>query len=435
MLYERNNKTAYQTESIFMTYSLLSIATLHIAHIAYGLEPDQMNYYTMPVAPLTHKRERVPSLQLLSARTITREILKNNPLNDYDPAQCFQQSLHALPDELQQLLFEQIAAHPQALARLHTQRKTFSHDHLVNSCRFSNDNRHLITVSDDPNIRIWDVASGDLLKTIITDDDFLYAIQQTHDGTRLIVAGELRMHIWSITQNALEYTIELPEPCTYLTCNDDDTLLAFRADVSRVVLWDLHARKKHRTIRYTIGRPRYFCFDSIHPGLFIKSGESLVYWNTQTGNCTKIYNIAIQPDTLLMIDPVHRMAIYRSTKEAPVNFVYLETLQMAGELPPNHGLIVTFACNHQESLLLAGLDTGTLLFFDLETRTCVKHVPLGAEVTDCLTSIDGRAWATITKDAHAVTVESVDRKITTLEALLSALAQSRNHSSASCNFS
>lgn len=74
------------------------------------------------------------------------------------------------------------------------------HAGAVRKLLFTPDSKRLITVSMDKTIRVWDIASGETLKTIYMpngpgDEGSLFAAALTPDGTKLAVGG------WSLAPN------------------------------------------------------------------------------------------------------------------------------------------------------------------------------------------------------------------------------------------
>jgi WD40 repeat protein len=74
----------------------------------------------------------------------------------------------------------------------------------VTSLAFSPDGRTLASGSADQHLKLWDVKSGSLLKTLLGQPDALLSLSFSPDGQSLIAAGESRsVQTWNLNLPAL----------------------------------------------------------------------------------------------------------------------------------------------------------------------------------------------------------------------------------------
>jgi WD40 repeat protein len=104
-----------------------------------------------------------------------------------------------------------------------------------------------MTTTDPTEVKLWDVATGDLLRTVPVDTgSYAYSVRFSHDGGRLVTGGGAHaIQIWNVADASLLVTIPVgatyydaqfsPDdarivcagPSTGLVCNASDGSLAF----------------------------------------------------------------------------------------------------------------------------------------------------------------------------------------------------------------
>ncbi|MEU8992864.1 NB-ARC domain-containing protein, partial [Streptomyces sp. NPDC048558] len=115
------------------------------------------------------------------------------------------------------------------------------HTGWVNSVAFSPDGTHLATACADYTVRVWDLATGDNVRTLTGHTGGVYSVAFSSDGTRLATAGgDRKVRIWDpATGETLRTLTGHTRPVLSVVFRPDGTRLA-TAGVDRTVrIWDL----------------------------------------------------------------------------------------------------------------------------------------------------------------------------------------------------
>jgi WD40 repeat protein len=233
-----------------------------------------------------------------------------------------------------------------------------AHYNSVLCLTFTQDSKTLISSGRDDTIRLWDVASGNLLRTIQEHKSDVYCVEFSHDG-RLMASGSMDNTI--ILWDARTYT-----PIRTLTghtaavrevrFSPDDKTLASVAEDSTFRLWDVQT-----------GNPKV----------------------TRTEHTEKIKSIAYTPDGKMIVTGSHDLTVRLWDSNGEPKQV----------LKGHKGGLESVAVSPDGKQLLSGSNNGQIIFWELPSGRMLKDLPnahgneLGTEIDVVCYAPDGSCAA------------------------------------------
>jgi WD40 repeat protein len=106
------------------------------------------------------------------------------------------------------------------------------HSALVNSAAFSPDGRQVISCSSDKTLKLWDVITGNVIRTFYGHSDYVYSVAFSPDG-RQIISGSMNnmLKLWDVATGKVIRTSSM----AIGTLEYDHVLVTFSPDGKRVI--------------------------------------------------------------------------------------------------------------------------------------------------------------------------------------------------------
>ncbi len=189
----------------------------------------------------------------------------------------------------------------------HPHKKLSGHTSYVNYIIISPDGQKLISASADKTIKIWDLVSGQEIKTLKGHSSYVNYLAISPDGQILISASaDKTIKTWDLATNKEIYTLNGHNNyVNALTVSSDGQLLASGSADKTVKIWNLATGKEIRTL---IGHTSPINSVAISlTGEFLASGsadKTIKIWNLATGqeirtligHTSPVNSVAITPD-------------------------------------------------------------------------------------------------------------------------------------------
>ena len=179
--------------------------------------------------------------------------------------------------------------------------------HSVLSAAFSPDGTQLVSAGSDKTVKLWDAASGKLLRTFRGHSDEINAVAFSSDGARLASASkDATLKLWNLANGQVLRTFEgHTDSANALAFSPDGTRLVSGSDDTSVKLWDTTTGQLLRTFEGHTDEVNAVAFSP--DGTRVLSGsedDTLKLWdaatgrllNTFDGHAESVHAVAFSPD-------------------------------------------------------------------------------------------------------------------------------------------
>jgi WD40 repeat protein/energy-coupling factor transporter ATP-binding protein EcfA2 len=165
------------------------------------------------------------------------------------------------------------------------ERDTKEDDAFVTSVSFSRDGQILASVSSDNTVKLWDVNTGEKIRTIPFDeipfDERVYGVIFSPDGKIFASRSDNTVKLWDVKTRKEIRTIPFDERVVQVSFSPKGEILA-SASSKNFELWDVNTGKKIRTIPHD--KTVYDVSFSPNGKIFASASDNTVkLWDVKTG--------------------------------------------------------------------------------------------------------------------------------------------------------
>jgi WD40 repeat protein len=201
------------------------------------------------------------------------------------------------------------------------------HSSAITSLTFSRDGSRLLSGSRDKSVKLWETATGRLLRTFVGHSDYVTSVAFSPDGTRLLSGGYIddkTVKLWDAASGKLIRTWEahgsgveavaFSPDGTHLLSAGSEYVAAHRATVGRLKLWDAASGQLIRIFEghsNSVTRPvTSAAFSPDGKTLLSGSGDkTLKLWDiangqvihTFAGHANEVTSVAFSPDGMRVL--------------------------------------------------------------------------------------------------------------------------------------
>ncbi len=197
--------------------------------------------------------------------------------------------------------------------------KTFyGPEHPPRALAVSPDGQFIAVAGEDTRVFIFDAAHGKL-KTIFTGhSDFVNALAFSPDGSILVSAGaEDRILLWDMKTGKIGRTLQgHSDEVNALAFNPNGTVLASASADSNVILWNLNEAGQKTTLSGHQGAVRTVAFNP-RGNKLISGGEDgrVLVWDAKSGKLKKQIGNQTSAVNALVFDPAEKLHIANENSE------------------------------------------------------------------------------------------------------------------------
>jgi WD40 repeat protein len=205
------------------------------------------------------------------------------------------------PPELAQQILSEAAYSPGVRRIFNTQ--------TVTNVVFRPDGRTAITVSNGNTLLLWDVNTGELLRTFGETTDRVYDVVFSPDGRSALTGSDEGVNLWDVDKGEMLHAFSGTTGSVFSVAFSPDGLTVLTGSDEGMNLWDVNTGTLLRTFGGNTGAVYYVAFSLDGRTAFASSGGGLITWDIATGEALHTFTqvccaIAFSPDSRTLISSV-----------------------------------------------------------------------------------------------------------------------------------
>lgn len=173
------------------------------------------------------------------------------------------------------------------------------HEHIVQAVRFDQSSQELISGSYDATMKLWNVATGECLRTFQpmvktrgANNDHFLSVAVSPDGETIATAhGHPGFHLWDRQSGKEIDRIEHGEKCYAVDFNPNGSLLAV-ACYRQLIIWDVERQMTRSTLAGHRGSVLQVTFFPQGDRLAtLGVGSEIKIWDSESGRCLRTISV------------------------------------------------------------------------------------------------------------------------------------------------
>ena len=279
--------------------------------------------------------------------------------------------------------------------------RTFEHPESVYEVKFSRDGQSMLSAGQDNTARLWDVATGQLLRTFEGHTDAVNSVTYSPDGRQVLSgSSDKKINLWVAATRQLVRTFEHAGAVNSVAFSPDGRQVLSGVSDNTVKLWDVATGTLVRTFEGHTGAVMSVAF--AQDGKHVASGSedsTAKIWDAATGQIVHTFKIeggsfssvAFSPDGRQLVSG-HENTTFKLWNAATGQII--RTFQPGSpDAFYSQTAAVAFSADGQN--LLASDLHADLNLWDLSTGEAVRHVAVRTgSVIAATFSPDGRQLLT-----------------------------------------
>ncbi|MBI3247053.1 MAG: protein kinase [Deltaproteobacteria bacterium] len=181
---------------------------------------------------------------------------------------------------------------------------------------FAPDGRSVVSSSKDKVVKLWDVTSGEKLRTFSGHTDWVSSVAFSPDGQKIMSCSDDKtVRLWEVaTGKSLRSVSGHSEIVNSVAFAPDGKLAVFGGNDKALTLWDVQTGKEVRTLKGHTGWVLAVAFSP--DGKYVASGSEdskVKLWDVKTGKTVRtltghketVFSVAFSPDGQTLVSGSH----------------------------------------------------------------------------------------------------------------------------------
>ncbi len=274
----------------------------------------------------------------------------------------------------------------------------------VSSLAITSDGQYAFDGSQNALVRVWDMKSGQVLRTLKAHDESVTSLAITSDG-RFAISGseDTTLCVWDLDKNQPAWTFEGHHAgVTGISVTSNSRLLVSGSRDGTVRIWDLEKREPAWTFWEEQGhKDAILALALALNGRFVVSAGqdmTLRMWDLNTGKCLKTYQGHRKDVTAIAVTPDGRFAVSGS-RDSTLALWELGTTTCLRVFNGHQKDVTAVTISPDGRMAISASEDHTLRAWDLQTGNCLQVYDDHQDgVTSVAMSPDGRFLVSGSRD-------------------------------------
>ena len=190
------------------------------------------------------------------------------------------------------------------------------HTNCVNGVSFSPNNQYVVSGSDDKTVRIWDVESGDCIKTLEGHTSYVYSVSFSPNN-QYVVSGSSgkTVRIWDVESGDCIKTLEghTDFVCS-VSFSPNNQYVVSGSDDNTVRVWDVESGDCIKTLEGHTGWVRGVSFSPNNQCVVSGAWDDTVrIWDVESGECIKTLEGHTKPISSIVFSPNNQYVLSKDS--------------------------------------------------------------------------------------------------------------------------
>jgi WD40 repeat protein len=288
---------------------------------------------------------------------------------------------------------------PQAWQNAQLVRTLDGPSNLITSIVISTDNQTLISGNFDKTIKIWNMQTGELRRTLYGSETGSRTVAISPDKQILASGSQGIVEAWNLNTGDLLYRLS-GAGSTVAIIPDGQTLASGISD-NTVKLWNLRSGELRQALPGLVQGS--VCMSISSNGIILAAGslfDKTNLWNLHTGELTRTLKSGQRGGQVISIaiSPNGEILATSSDTEPVVRIWNLQTGELIRTLEGHSNKINSVAISPDGQILASGSADGTIRILNLRTRELIRVLKDAGKVISVSFSPDSRTLASGSED-------------------------------------